>query len=299
MRDANNNVLTGRVVTWSSSNPLVSTVSASGLVTVIAVGGATITATSETKTGTSAITGVLGGGGSGWRGNEPTGMTAVRERAFNSLNEDASWDTDASLSIASDASAPHSASNVLRATYPAGFGGGSSPGHTGTIHTAYSKIYLCFALRVSSNWVGNGSTVNKVVLEWTASPAHPSFVFSASGSGGGTLIPQIRLQDIVTFPGGNGNLNPNLVPSAQIVRGQWYQIEVFIQGNSTGKADGVIDWFMNGVHVGSVGGIGWTSGATTFNLFEFNPIWGGTNNSPAITSTQTMDMDHVYVSGRN
>jgi uncharacterized protein YjdB len=55
-RDANNNVLTGRVVTWSSSNSAISRVSTSGLVTAVAAGSATITATSETKTGTAATT---------------------------------------------------------------------------------------------------------------------------------------------------------------------------------------------------------------------------------------------------
>jgi uncharacterized protein YjdB len=54
-RDANNNVLTGRVVTWSSSNTGVSTVSASGLVTAVAAGNATVTALSETKSGTAAV----------------------------------------------------------------------------------------------------------------------------------------------------------------------------------------------------------------------------------------------------
>ena len=55
-RDANNNVLTGRTITWSSSNSAVATVSSSGLVTGISAGSATITATSETRTATSAIT---------------------------------------------------------------------------------------------------------------------------------------------------------------------------------------------------------------------------------------------------
>ncbi|MGZ3374574.1 MAG: Ig-like domain-containing protein [Gemmatimonadaceae bacterium] len=54
-RDASNNVLTGRVITWKSSNSAVSTVGSSGLVTAVAAGNATITATSETKTGTAAI----------------------------------------------------------------------------------------------------------------------------------------------------------------------------------------------------------------------------------------------------
>src|SRR5439155_15837556 len=46
-KDASGNVLTGRTVTWTTSSGAVATVSASGLVTGVAVGAATITATSE------------------------------------------------------------------------------------------------------------------------------------------------------------------------------------------------------------------------------------------------------------
>jgi uncharacterized protein YjdB len=55
-KDASGNVLTGRVVTWSSSNPGAATVDTTGLVTGVSIDTATITATSETKKGTSAIT---------------------------------------------------------------------------------------------------------------------------------------------------------------------------------------------------------------------------------------------------
>jgi uncharacterized protein YjdB len=54
-RDANGTVLTGRPVTWSTSNASVATVS-NGVVTATGPGTATITATSEGKTGTAAIT---------------------------------------------------------------------------------------------------------------------------------------------------------------------------------------------------------------------------------------------------
>src|SRR2546425_1891233 len=54
--DAAGNVLTGRAVTWASSNTVVATVSATGLVTGVAVGSATITATAEGKNGTAAVT---------------------------------------------------------------------------------------------------------------------------------------------------------------------------------------------------------------------------------------------------
>src|SRR5205814_2696349 len=56
-KDANGNPLTGRTVTWSSSNPSVASVDGSGLVTGGgAAGSATITATSEGQSGTSSIT---------------------------------------------------------------------------------------------------------------------------------------------------------------------------------------------------------------------------------------------------
>jgi hypothetical protein len=56
LKDANGNVLTGRTVTWSSSDETKVTVSATGVVTGVALGTVTITATSEGKTGTATVT---------------------------------------------------------------------------------------------------------------------------------------------------------------------------------------------------------------------------------------------------
>src|SRR5205823_5650810 len=55
-KDANGNSLAGRTVTWQSSNTAAATVNGSGLVTGVAAGSATITATSEGQSGTAAIT---------------------------------------------------------------------------------------------------------------------------------------------------------------------------------------------------------------------------------------------------
>jgi len=54
--DANGVVLTNRVVTWSSDNGAVATVSSSGLVTGVSSGTATITATSEGQSGSTVVT---------------------------------------------------------------------------------------------------------------------------------------------------------------------------------------------------------------------------------------------------
>src|SRR5437868_9020140 len=55
-KDAGGNALTGRTITWGSGSSSVATVSSSGLVSGVATGSATITATSEGKSGTAAIT---------------------------------------------------------------------------------------------------------------------------------------------------------------------------------------------------------------------------------------------------
>ena len=55
LRDASGNVLTGRVVSWSSSQTSVASVTSAGLVTGVAGGTATITATSEGRSGTATV----------------------------------------------------------------------------------------------------------------------------------------------------------------------------------------------------------------------------------------------------
>jgi uncharacterized protein YjdB len=55
-QDALGTPLSGRTVTWATSDQTLATVDANGLVTAVALGGATITATSEGKSGTATIT---------------------------------------------------------------------------------------------------------------------------------------------------------------------------------------------------------------------------------------------------
>jgi uncharacterized protein YjdB len=55
-RDAQGNALAGRVVTWASANTGVATVTQAGLITAVAPGTTNVTATSEGKVGTVAVT---------------------------------------------------------------------------------------------------------------------------------------------------------------------------------------------------------------------------------------------------
>ncbi|HEY2379357.1 MAG TPA: Ig-like domain-containing protein, partial [Gemmatimonadaceae bacterium] len=56
LRDAAGNVLTGRAISWSSSNSTVATVDVNGLVSSVAAGSTNITATSEGVTGSASLT---------------------------------------------------------------------------------------------------------------------------------------------------------------------------------------------------------------------------------------------------
>ncbi len=55
-KDSAGNTLTGRTVTWSSASPTIATVSSQGLVTAIAAGVATVTATVDGKSVTTSVT---------------------------------------------------------------------------------------------------------------------------------------------------------------------------------------------------------------------------------------------------
>ena len=301
-RDANNNVLTGRTIVWSSSNQGVASVSASGLVTGIAAGTAQITATSENKTGNATITvqtpppppppGST---------NEPSGMTLITERPFNALNElgwadvsGAGTSPKGSITIVQDPTAPMSPSNILRATYPQGFSSiGDGPGSSDYNLPQPRTVYVSWWIRLSSNFYGHEAAVNKEWYLWSGNT--PLLYFDASCQGTGPITPRIALQD--TKSNGTADLAPNLVPSARMPRGQWVHFEAVVVGNTAGTKDGSVDWWMDGVHIGSYT-IQWTTGATTWNLYHLSTIWGG-SGGPNLPVTMTVDWDHVYISGKN
>jgi hypothetical protein len=297
-RDANNNILTGRLISWNSSSGAVATVSASGLAKAVAAGNAQITATSEGQIGSATLTdtspsqpvpppsGNL---------NEPAGMTLIAQRSFNGLNE-APWidSFNANASFISDSSAPRSPTGILRATYPAGFAGGSSPVGNSYVNFAGKRtLYVAFWSRFSANFYGHGSNVNKMAYFYT--PAFSGlFVLVANGAGTNPLKPEIRFQN--TISDGTSNLLPNLVPTATIPRGQWNLIEVVAVGNTAGNKDGSIDVYLNGVHVTSKA-MQWETGSSTWGYFYYYPDWGGTGDT--VPYNMWLDWDHAYVSGKN
>src|SRR3989475_9643098 len=83
LKDSAGHVLSGRTVSWTSGDPVVATVSASGLVTGLTVGTATITATSEGVSGAAAASTVTSGSGAPQPGATDT---IVFQEGFESGN---------------------------------------------------------------------------------------------------------------------------------------------------------------------------------------------------------------------
>ena len=226
-------------------------------------------------------------------------MTVLSNRAFNALDE-AGWSdqnggSGGGLSIFQDASAPKSPSTVLRATFPAGYtSAGDGPGGSDFgLPSRPRTLYVSFWGRVSDNWYGHDSGVNKQFYAYAN--GSPVMYFSAGCQYNGPITPYMALQSTASY--GDADLMPNLVPSARITRGKWYHIEVVLVGNTAGTRNGSVDWWLDGVHIGSYS-VQWLSGAATWNLFHYTSIWGGVGG-PRVPATQYMDWDHVYLSGKS
>jgi hypothetical protein len=260
-------------------------------VTTVSAGAVTITASSEGKIAAASITitdAVVTPPPPSGTSNEPSGMSLLAERPFSSLSES----PNAGLSLVQDANAPKSPSGVLRATYQSGFGGGSAPGWWEISHSGRRVLYVSYWAKLSSNFDGHLTGINKQFYEWA--DGKPIFYFEAYGVGSASLAPRVVLQGTPR----DAVYSPNLVTNAVIPRGQWYRVEILLTGNTSGSANGAVDWWLNGVHVGSVtSGVQFTPGTTSWNLYTFRPIWGGLGD--AVPSTMTLDMDHLYMSGKN
>jgi uncharacterized protein YjdB len=303
-RDASNNVLTGRVITWSSANAGIASVSSSGLVSAISAGTAQVTVTSEGKSAIATITVTAPApppppppGGS----NEPTGLTAISDRPFNSTTstytagEDGWWDNDngGGMTIVQDATAPKSPSSVGRMNYPAGFSGGNSPGSVER-QVNVTTLYVATWVKFSSNWQSHPSGVNKILHLWI-NGANRLVITAAGYVSDGPLTARISLQGI-SAGGNNSDGSGTYESNAQFIRGQWHKIEVIAVANTSGAANGSVKLYIDGVLATSCSGIAFVSGSANWDLAMWSPTWGGAGAT--VAATQYMEMDHIYLSGQ-
>jgi len=277
LRDASGNVLTGRATSWTSSVQSIATVSAGGLVTALLAGTTTITATSEGQSGTATMTvTVLPPPSTGWP-HEPAGYRVITDYDMHALN-DGGWlnsypsQLGSGISLASVAGAPASAPTVWQFAYPAGYSGGSAPGtEYYPISAPYpTALYVGFWWKPSNPWQGHSSGVNKLMFVYAGGPP-AGLIIKMLGTGSGPFRTQVT-----TEFGTTTNWNENVGSSSPLALGQWHRVEMFLN-----YAGGVLQWWVDGVLVGSYTGIGYPNSG--FNQLEFSPTWGGVGDTKSET----------------
>jgi uncharacterized protein YjdB len=298
-RDANGALLTGRAISWTSSNTSIGAVSASGLVTGVAAGTAQITAISEGVTGTTVITVTAAPPpppppppGGGWRGHEPSGFTFLSDQPFNSVPSNG-WIGYYTWGIVSDPTAPQSPNSVLEFNYLPGFTSGISPGQVDyqTIPN-YRQVYVSMYVKLSSNWQGERTSgMSKIAFVGSG-----KVVLRADGFGSGTLLAGIYLQGIVAGGTTDNGTTGIFTSPIELVRGRWHLLEVLTVANTGNNRDGSVTLWVDGALASSATGIEFEVGGPTWTLVDEDPIWGG--GSDVVTSAMSLRVDHIYLSGK-
>jgi hypothetical protein len=302
-KDARGNSLSGRVVTWATSNAALATVSGSGLVSGLVVGSVTITATSEGQSGTAAVmvTALPPPPSGGTWPNEPAGMTLLSDYGMDQpiptsgdvpIAGSGGWHVVSNAppgssggwtTLGSDAGAPLSPPSVYQAVYPVGMKDGGAPGTVYWASGLLNQCYFGFWWKPSNPWQGDPSGTNKIAFGFVGGS---TIFLSMHGAPGGPY--HLQVQDEM-----GGNVNYDGITN--ITLGQWYRIEWYFSYPGSGTSGTMQLW------------LGDATGKTTLeiatsvylpgpiSMVQFSPTWGG--NVGAVKTEQDMyEYDHVHLS---
>ncbi|HYK11349.1 MAG TPA: Ig-like domain-containing protein [Gemmatimonadales bacterium] len=290
VKDATGNVLTGQTVSFTSSNVLVGTVgNLTGLVTALASGSTTITATdgSLSASATLSVSATQPPPPGGWT-NEPSGFTTIDDWGFDALNGSGwttIWNDAGNGSIIADASAPASAPSVFQVMYPVGFAGGSAPATMYYDHPAAKEVFTGFWWKPSSGWQNHSSNVNKILFWFTGNSSN-SIDIQMYGPA------PYHLHVVQEYPSGSIRYQPN-VNSTTVTLGQWHKVEWYMKYATTATSgDGIVMWWIDGVLQGSYSNIQ-TPDDAGFTEWKLSPTWGGVGDTKTQTDYYWFDQAHI------
>ena len=319
-QDASGNPLTGRAVTWTSNNGSVASVNGSGLVTALAAGSATITATSEGKSGTASVAVTTPPTGSGECASPQPAWLWCDDFEADRLSSYFEYEDDVG-SFVRVAGVGRNGTYGMRSRFTAGqqsagalhlaFGKTPSayfkPVHDGT--TIYRDVYWRMYLKNQAGWTGGGgdklsrglSFVNanwsQAVFAhvWSGEPG-PDDVYlkldPASGTDAAGVLQTTQYNDFahMRWLGGVRSATP-IFDAAHV--GQWRCIEAHARLNDAGQANGVFELWIDGTLEAQEVGMNWVGayGDYGINAVFFENYWNA--GSP---QAQERYFDNIIVS---
>jgi hypothetical protein len=238
-------------------------------------------------------------------------MTVLAENSFDCTRDcGPGWyygeDYPNAAVVVQDSSAPRSAPAIVQQNFTPQLNGGSSPASIGRGIAQKQVLYTAIWMRMSSNYVGHPSLVNKIIHFYT-SGGHNIAIFTIRGSGMGTLVPAFGMQGLAApyrwFSGTTeilepvANLEPNLT-TCNVVRGQWHRYEMILSNNTPGQPDGRVELWMDGTKCLDYQGLTYVAVGQN-NKWEdliWSPTYGG--GAVSITTSFFTQVDHIYASGK-
>lgn len=304
-RDAQGNAWTNRTVTWTNGAAGVASNSpASGyttVVTAVSAGTPDIKATCETVD-SNTVTGTVSVAGT--NPNEPAGLSQVVDTSWPSGmtgSNPASGGTAAGWTRyqggntgtqVTDSTAPYKQNNILRTHKQSGTQGGGGEHLYIQLDSGGNKtrLYMRFGVYIPTDYVSPTGGVQKLFHIWiptdnnaTGNSCCVPAVFFTGGGGSNTDNArfELRMQNCSTVNG--GSISFNLTGGGQMVRGTWYDLEVEIQLNTGGSANGIARSWMNGVARINSSNITYSGSSRTkkFTVIQLNPTYGGTGAVPS------------------
>ena len=241
--------------------------------------------------------------------NEPSGATVHNDYNWGSVPGGGWLCAFGCGSIATDSTAPHSPSSVLRFTLnTTTHVGGGDPYFD---HPDSTEIYHAYWLKASNPFQSIGNAVNKISFSWLENRDGQWIVFLSGNpysngpysiavllevGGSGTVVNNCHLGGWGDCPG-SYNVYANAGNSGFSL-GVWHRIELYGKASSTTSSrDGILKVWLDGNLI-----LNYTQVNTPgrkFSELQFTPTWDGGGALFDVTNTNTWSFDHVHVSSPN
>ena len=290
------NFISNPSVQWSSSANGVATVTSAGRVNAVGAGTATIRATSNGVSdshSTSVGEPVTPGTG---EFNEPDDFRAIVDEDWANFS-DVGW-----YHVIKDVGNVETRNNRLIWTYQEGMSGGFTPG--GKVvkdhfdHGPY-QYQRDQGVVLSNNFHGHQSGVNKFRYWSTGNRARAYIAFFGPDNTRLTLGINVGGWAMGAaawrWNSSNNYASPTL-EQATVTRGVPHTIETLIYVGTSGRSDGWVKAWLNGVLILDFRNIAILDSSTppVLEQIHFAPVWGGMGD--VLPATQTLTVDHTYVS---